>query len=107
MIRVLAQNDPTRLDVIARTVRVRDGLEAYLALCREVAQAAFDRDQDHFIQGAHGKNAKAPRRPAILEPRKKRRPRQRRGYQPVEKPAFMTAMENQQREQRAQKEEEA
>lgn len=66
MIAELADHDPTRYEVVLQ-VRLREGLEAFLARARERALRAFEHQQSLYVAGGL---KKAPKVPAILKPRK-------------------------------------
>lgn len=85
----LSRNDPLRLQAIAATVPVRDGLQAYVELMRDEAQVAYRHAQSLFVAGGL---KEAPRVPDLLRERPRRRAPGEKFVAP-EKPAFLTALE--------------
>lgn len=92
MIARLACYDPLRMDNVYSGVRVRDGIFAYIEMLREEVLTQFRHEQTLFVTGGGGKNAKPPKLPALLRPkRRKRKPGE--AYVEPPKPAFIERME--------------
>lgn len=91
MVQTLAKNDPTRYGMIMDTVMVRDGLEAYLAVCQEAARRTYEHAQSLFVAGGM---KKPPPLPAILKPRRRRKKqKEKEEFVTPEKPAFLSGLE--------------
>lgn len=90
MIARLASFDVLRMDRIYESVRLRDGLHAYVELSKDDAAVEFRHQQTLYAQGSL---KKAPKKPPILKARARRRSNGKPFVVPT-KPAFLDALED-------------